>query len=239
MSPLVQSKLLRLLQEQRFERVGGNETITTDVRIITATHRDLEDMTERGLFRPDLFYRLNGFAIMLPPLRERGEDIHLLIDAFLNRYSRELGKDVRQISPEALEKLVEYPWPGNVRELQSVLRKGILNASGTVLLAEFLPEEVRGGPKPKRVESDNGSGPGDLNGYFDERIQTRSGNLYGEMHSFMERYVLSRVLQLTSGNQSKAAEILGITRGSLRNKIHSLGIAIDHVVHLDKRSHEE
>jgi two-component system nitrogen regulation response regulator GlnG len=234
MSPLVQSKLLRLLQEQRFERVGGNETISTDVRIITATNRNLEEMTEQGQFRPDLFYRLNGFAILLPPLRERGDDIYLLIDAFLRRYSKELGKDIQRIAPDALQRLLEYSWPGNVREFQSVLRKGLLNASGPVLLAEFLPDEVRDGPRPKR-EHENGSVPGDLNRYFDDRLQAHSGSLYAEMQAFMERFVLTRVLQITVGNQSKAAEMLGITRGSLRNKIHALGISIDHVIHVDKK----
>src|SRR5438045_4778379 len=143
MAPLMQAKLLRLLQEQRFERVGGNETIKTDVRIIAATNSDLESMVTDGKFRPDLYYRLNGFTIKVPPLRERGDDLLLLIEAFLSRYSQELGKALQRVSPEALKILVEYSWPGNVRELQSMLRKALLNMTGSVLVPEFLPEEVR------------------------------------------------------------------------------------------------
>src|SRR4051812_9802505 len=143
MPPLMQAKLLRMLQEQRFERVGGNETIKTDVRIIAATNNDLESMTAAGPFRPDLYYRLNGFTIKVPPLRERGDDLLLLIEAFLSRYSQELGKSLQRVSPEALKILVEYSWPGNVRELQSMLRKALLNMTGSVLVPEFLPDEVR------------------------------------------------------------------------------------------------
>src|SRR4051812_7171229 len=143
MAPLSQAKLLRLLQEQRFERVGGNETIKTDVRIIVATNRDLEAMIAAGTFRPDLYYRLNGFTIKVPPLRDRGDDLLLLIEAFLSRYSQDLGKQLQRVSPESLKILVEYPWPGNVRELQSMLRKALLNLTGPVLIPEFLPEEIR------------------------------------------------------------------------------------------------
>src|SRR5439155_26040344 len=124
------------LQEQRFERVGGNETIKTDVRIIVATNRDLETMIANSTFRPDLYYRLNGFTIKVPPLRERGEDLLLLIEAFLGRYSRELGKQLQRVSPEALKILVEYSWPGNVRELQSMLRKALLNLIGPDVVAD-------------------------------------------------------------------------------------------------------
>ena len=145
MTPLVQSKVLRVLQEQRFERVGGNETISTDVRIIAATNRDLESMTGKGEFRPDLYYRLNGFSIKLPPLRERPEDIVVLLEHFLRRFSRELGKEVCDVSPEALECMMHYRWPGNVREFQSVLKQAILQAIGPVLLPGFLPPAIRGG----------------------------------------------------------------------------------------------
>src|SRR4029077_16242341 len=122
MSPLVQGKLLRLLQEQRFERVGGNQTIETDVRIIAATHRDLEAMSNAGTFRADLYYRLNGFTIAIPPLRERGDDIVLLLERFFNQFARQLKKDVQGIAPDALKLLHDYPWPGNVREMQSAVR---------------------------------------------------------------------------------------------------------------------
>src|SRR5262245_25317775 len=234
MAPLSQAKLLRLLQEQRFERVGGNETIKTDVRIIVATNRDLEAMIADSTFRPDLYYRLNGFTIKVPPLRERSDDLLLLIEAFLARFSKELGKQVQRVSPEALKILVDYPWPGNVRELQSMLRKALLNLTGPVLIPEFLPEEIRNySAAPAAGAAGGSSGEGlasDLTGLVTSRLENGSENLYGEALEFMERYVVTRVLQMTGGNQSKAAKILGITRGSLRNKTHALGIKIGQVV---------
>src|SRR5947209_331038 len=136
----LQAKILRLLQEQAFERVGGNETIRTDVRLIAATHRDLKMWSEEGKFRPDLYHRLNVFAIHLPPLRERGDDLPLLVQFYLRRVGRELGREVREVAPEALERLRGYGWPGNIRELQSALKQALLRASGSVLLPAFLPE---------------------------------------------------------------------------------------------------
>jgi DNA-binding NtrC family response regulator len=229
--------VLRVLQEQRFERVGGNETITTDVRIIAATNRDLEAMTNKGEFRPDLYYRLNGFSIKLPPLRDRTEDIVVLVEHFLHRFSQELGKDVVDVSPEALELLMHYRWPGNVREFQSVLKQAILQAIGPVLVPGFLPAAVRDG-------TNNGSGephaqPGEvaaLENFIDSRIQAHSTDLYAEMLAYVERIVLTRVLRHTNANQSTAAKLLGITRGSLRNKIRTLGIRIDQVVNVSERS---
>src|ERR1700758_824390 len=135
----LQAKVLRLLQEQAFERVGGNETIRTDVRLIAATHRDLRAWCAEGKFRPDLYYRLGVFTIHLPPLRERGDDLPLLVRHYLRRFSRELGREVRQVAPEALERLCAYSWPGNIRELQSVLKQALLRANGSVLLPAFLP----------------------------------------------------------------------------------------------------
>ena len=234
MAPLVQAKLLRLLQEQRFERVGGNETIQTDVRIITATNQDLEAMTGAGTFRSDLYYRLNGFTIKLPPLRERGDDLLLLIEAFLSRYARELEKPLQRVSPDALKILLEYSWPGNVRELQSMLRKSLLNLTGPVLMPEFLPEEIRSGDRAKLnggfTTDASAEAIRDLGHFLEARLAAGSENIYAEAVEFMERYVVTRVLQSTAGNQSKAAKLLGITRGSLRNKTHALGIKIGQVV---------
>src|SRR4030095_501558 len=178
MSPLVQAKLLRLLQEQRFERVGGNTTIQTDVRIITATNRNLEAMTEEGQFRSDLHYRLNGFMIKLPPLRERGDDLLLLIEAFLSRYSQELGKPLQRVSPDAMKILLEYSWPGNIRELQNILRKSLLNLSGPILMPQFLPLEVRqpaqtGSGEQAGGPSDSGLGH-DLAPFLTERLAAGS-----------------------------------------------------------------
>lgn len=230
MSPLVQGKLLRILQDQTFERVGGNETIRTDVRIITATNRHLEQMVEAGTFRSDLYYRLNGFAIDLPPLRERGDDILLILERFLGRFARELNKDVQGISPEALKLLTEYSWPGNVRELQSVLKKSLLYATGPVLTAESLPEEIRAGSVKSHANGGNGA---ELDHFIESRIRAKSTNLYAESIELLERRLLASVLRANQGRQTRAAEMLGITRGSLRKKIRTLGITIDPQVNVE------
>ena len=227
MSPMLQSKVLRLLQEKQFERVGGNKTIKVDVRIIAATHRDLENMPEEK-FRSDLYYRLNGFVITLPPVRDRGDDLLILIDHFLKRFNRELAKQVQGLSPEALNLMMRYGWPGNVRELQSVLRQAMLQSTGPVLIADFLPGDVRSG----RRRSGGGSpeAAADLGRFIRERLEANSKDLYSESIEFLEAALIRRVLTATGGNQSRASEILGIARGSLRNKIRSLGISIDRVV---------
>jgi two-component system nitrogen regulation response regulator GlnG len=227
MSPMLQSKVLRLLQEKQFERVGGNKTIKVDVRIIAATHRDLEGMPEEK-FRSDLYYRLNGFVITLPPVRDRGDDLLILIDHFLKRFNRELGKAVQGLSPEALNLMMRYGWPGNVRELQSVLRQAMLQSTGPVLIADFLPPDVR---SSRRRDGEGPSGSNaDLGRFIRERLENDSKDLYAESIEFLESALIGRVLTATGGNQSRASEILGIARGSLRNKIRSLGISIDRVV---------
>jgi two-component system nitrogen regulation response regulator GlnG len=236
MTPLVQSKMLRVLQDQRFERVGGNESIKTDVRIITATNRDLEEMVEEGKFRPDLFYRLNGFTIKLPALRERSDDILLLLEHFLGRFNRELGRNVCDISPDALDLLMQYSWPGNVRELQAVVKQALLQATGPVLMPEFFPEEVRAGGRSGSLagaSADVGRCT-EFESYIDKQLRGGSEDLYAEALAHMERMLLTRVLRHTDGNQSKAAKILGITRGSLRNKIRTLRITIDQVVGVEE-----
>jgi two-component system nitrogen regulation response regulator GlnG len=233
MSPLMQSKVLRVLQDQQFERVGGTQTIQTDVRIITATNRDLEDMVSKGRFREDLYYRLNGFTIKIPPLRERKQDILLLLEWFLARFRKELGKDVHGFSPDALEILLNYSWPGNVRQLQSVLKQAIVQATGPVLLVDFLPVELQS-PEIAAGEPDDPQERCDLSALIEDRLRAGSNNLYSEALEAMERTLIATVLQNTQGNQSKAAEILGITRGSLRNKIRQLGICIDHRIKLQE-----
>src|SRR5260221_1226321 len=142
MPPALQAKMLRLLQEQAFERIGGNETVRTDVRLIAATHRDLTAWSAEGKFRPDLYYRLGVFTIHLPPLRERGDDLPLLVHHYLRRFGPALGRDVQEIAPEAMERLRAYPWPGNIRELQSVLKRALLRSTGPVLVPAFLPEPL-------------------------------------------------------------------------------------------------
>lgn len=239
MSPLVQSKVLRLLQQQEFERVGGNETIHADVRIIAATNRDLEEMVSQGKYRADLYYRLNGYTIRLPPLRDRGDDILFLMELFLTRFARQMGKEVQGLAPQAQELLVDYSWPGNVRELQSVLRKALLQTTGPVILPDFLPEEIRAAPRPSSAPSEDGLPPSNLGPFLDERLNARSTDLYSETLALMESYLLTRVLRFTGGNQSKAAQMLGITRGSLRNKIHALGISIGQVIQLEEDASED
>jgi two-component system nitrogen regulation response regulator GlnG len=238
MSPLVQSKVLRILQEQRFERVGGNQTIKTDVRIIAATNRDLEAMVADGTYRPDLYYRLNGYSIDLPPLRERGDDIVLLTEQFIARYARELEKEVHGVSPQALEALIAYPWPGNIRELQGVIKKALIQATGPVVVPEFLPNEVLAAQKNSAAR-DERLPPSDLAAFLDEKLHSDADNVYGQSLEMMERYLLARVLRLTGGNQSKAARILGITRGNLRNKLHTLGMSIGQVLQFEQEAAEE
>ena len=165
MSPIIQGKVLRLLQEQKFERVGGNEIVETNVRIITATNRPLERMVEEGTFREDLLYRLNGFTIQLPPLRERIEDIPLLLEYFFRRAKHDMCRpELEGLSPEAFDLLQQYDWPGNVRQLQSVVRQSVLNTTGTVIAAINLPDFVR------EVSNNRShlSSHGDLSNGFDQ-----------------------------------------------------------------------
>ncbi|MCC7086976.1 MAG: sigma-54-dependent Fis family transcriptional regulator [Pirellulales bacterium] len=238
MSPVMQSKVLRVLQEQRFERVGGTSTIQTDLRIIAATNRNLDQMVAKGEFREDLFYRLNGFTIRLPALRERKDDVLALLEWFLARFRNELRKDVHGISPEALEMLIQYSWPGNVRQLQSVLKQAMVQATGPVLIAEFFPPELHTAEANKSLAADDVEGRLPLEKLVEERLRAGSREIYAEALEAMERTLLTMVLSQTAGNQSRAAEALGITRGSLRNKIRSLGITIGRTIHLDEEKEE-
>ena len=227
MTPLMQSKVLRALQDKRFERVGGNETIESNVWIVAATNRNLEAMIAGGQFRADLYYRLNGYPIALPPLRERGSDIPLLVEHFLGRFNRDLNKTLPTVSPEAMDILVHYAWPGNVRELQSTLRQAMLQATGPVLLPEFLPAELRGagGGSPAGLpDSDHPMKV--LVGFIQEQIRKGTVSLYADSVAQLERVLLDCVLHHSAGNQSQAAEILGITRGTLRSKLREHGIRI-------------
>jgi two-component system nitrogen regulation response regulator GlnG len=234
LSPLVQTKILRLVQEQEFERLGGDEVIHTDVRLLAATNRDLEALVAEGRFRQDLYFRLSVYSIHLPPLRERGEDIGLLVQHYLRRFNRELGRDVQGIAPEALTLLQRYPWPGNVRELQSVLKQALLQATGPILTPDLLPASLRKSNghataplgSPLQSAPAGNTHPFSLERFIDERLQAGSEDLYAETLHSMERVLLTRVLQHTGGSQLRAAKILGITRGSLRRKLRELGITI-------------
>src|SRR4029077_4078082 len=173
----LQAKMLRVLQEQAFERVGGNETVGTDVRLIAATHRDLEAWSAEGKFRPDLYYRLGVFTIHLPPLRQRADDLPLLVHHYVHRFNRELSRDVREVSPEAMERLCNYTWPGNIRELQSVLKQALLCATGPVLVPAFLPESV-GGPHTTVVATTEDDGVLRVGPFLRERIEAGSKQIY-------------------------------------------------------------
>jgi two-component system nitrogen regulation response regulator GlnG len=225
MPPALQSKILRVLQEQQLQRVGGNETIPIDVRVIAATNRDLEQALADGAFRPDLYYRLNVFSIHLPPLREHHEDLPQLVEHLVGKLARELLQPVRRVAPEVSPILARYPWPGNVRELQSVLKQAILQATGPVLMPEHLPASVRE-PQPARPLTwacDRGRWAE----FVANELTAQPPELYAKALELMERTVIPLVLQHTLGNQTAAAELLGITRASLRFKIRTLRIDVD------------
>jgi nitrogen regulation protein NR(I) len=237
MTPAMQSKLLRVLQDQTFERMGGNETIRTDVRVLAATNANLEEAVTRGRFRRDLYYRLSVFTIHLPALRARGRDLDLLAQHYLRRFARELGKDVCGVAPEVLEVLRCHSWPGNVRELQSVLKQSLLKATGPVLLPDFLPPALTGLPRstersgePEDPALTGGQHDAGLEQFINGRLQAGTEDLYAESLRRMERQLLTHVLRHTAGNQLQAARLLGITRGSLRTKVRELGIRIDRTV---------
>jgi two-component system response regulator AtoC len=219
----LQAKILRLLQEQAFERVGGNETVRTDVRLIAATHRDLKAWSAEGKFRPDLYYRLGVFTICLPPLRERGDDLLMLVRHYLRRFNRELEREVREVAPETLERLSSYSWPGNIRELESVLKQALLQARGSTLLPAFLPEPVGSpselSPTIRREES------GIEAFTVRHRIAPDVRELYADAHRQLDRLLLPRVLDLTRGSQHQAALLLGIARQTLRLKLRELGLS--------------
>ena len=225
MAPMTQTKILRLLQEQSFERIGGVETVKTNVRLIAATNADLESLVSSGRFRKDLFFRLNVFTIRIPPLCDRGEDIPLLVDYYVRRSARELNRSTPSVAPEAMELLARYKWPGNVRELQSTMKQAILQTTeGGIVLVDHLPANLQ---NPK-TESDNLTNGSSMlwDRFVNERIAANTENLYREGQELMEREVIMRVLLHTEGNQVQAARILGITRGSLRTKIRTLNISI-------------
>ncbi|MGE0396437.1 MAG: sigma-54-dependent transcriptional regulator [Kofleriaceae bacterium] len=238
---MLQAKVLRLLQEQVFERVGGNETVRTNVRVIAATHHDLEKRVAEGKFRLDLFYRLGVFRVHLPPLRERGEDLPLLAHQYVRRFSRELGREVRDIAPETMERLSAYHWPGNIRELQSVLKQAVLRAHGFTMLPGSLPELSSAPPAPEALRPPVALAPApvaldvaiDVATFVRDRLQAGSVNLYSDTRNFVDRFLLARVLEHTKGNFSAAAEVLGISRQTMRMKLRALGITVGHSVELD------
>ena len=228
----LQAKILRLLQEQTFERVGGNETVRTNVRLIAASHRDLKALSAEGKFRPDLYYRLSVFTIQLPPLRERGEDLVMLVQYYLQRFSRELGRDVEAADPETIARLRNYHWPGNIRELQSVLMQALLQARGSILLPTFLPE-LSTAPSDAPATTNANL---DLEAFIRQGLRPESRDLYSESHALLDRFLLARVLEYTGGSQHKAARLLGIARQTLRIKLRDLGLHVAQSVEADEEN---
>ena len=197
----VQVKLLRVLEERKFERVGGEETIEVDVRIVAATNRDLPKAIAAGSFREDLFYRLNVVSIEVPPLRERREDIELLVAAFLKEFSEENGKRVEAIEPKARAALLAFDWPGNVRQLRNTIESAVVLARGPVIGLDDLPMNVRG-------ETGGSS------------VSVPVGATLAEA----ERDLIRATLAREGGNKSRAADILGIGRKTLHRKLQEYGL---------------
>jgi two-component system response regulator PilR (NtrC family) len=207
---LMQVKLLRVLQDKEFKRVGGTEDIRVDVRIISATNKDLDEAVKEKRFREDLFYRLNVIQIKLPPLRERKEDIPILANHFLKKYSEELNKNILKISPEALQILLRYEYPGNVRELQNIIERAVALESSQELtahnLSSYLSEQPLLGKGPIDIEIPN------------EGIDLE------KMVEDLERTLLVKALDKTKGIKKKAAELLHINFRSMRYRLEKYGL---------------
>ncbi len=206
MSPSTQVKILRVLQEREFERVGGNELIHVNVRIISATNKDLEEAIKKGEFREDLYYRLSVFPIVIPPLRERKEDIPLLAQFFLKKYSDREEKNVQEVSPDALELLMAYNWPGNVRELENAIERAVILASGEQILPKDLPANVRAIGEKKMAEPSTGP----LSNWIEK----------------LEEEALRKALLESEGNVSLTARKLGIGRATIYRKAKKYGLPI-------------
>jgi len=216
--PEMQVKLLRVLQESSFERIGGIQTIDVDVRLVAATNRDLAIEVEEGRFREDLYYRLNVVPIQLPPLRERPEDIPLLLVEMLQRYNKRLGREIRGLSPEATLAFGSYAWPGNVRELENVLERLVLFSEGDEIPLDLLPDEMKSGTS---------SAPGvaamtRLDRGLTGRISMKE--LVKETTAQVERKLIVQALDQTNGNVTRASQLLMISRKSLQNKMKEFNL---------------
>jgi two-component system nitrogen regulation response regulator GlnG len=221
-----QTKMLRLLQDQTFERVGGQETIHTRVRIVAATNQDLERRIVEGHFRADLFYRLRGVSIHVPPLRERAEDIPELCHHFLYLFNRELELNIQGLDPETLLCLRRYRWPGNVREMQGVLKEAMLRTTGTLLLPESLPPTIHTPSPLPTSQSSHETEQFDLNAIIETCLARGDDNLHSRIMEVMERVLFKRVLQETNGHLGHACERLGLNRSTLRYKLRELGLSL-------------
>lgn len=201
-----QVRLLRVLQEREFERVGGNETVQVDVRVIAATNRDLEKMMEGGEFREDLFYRLHVISVRIPPLRDRRGDIPPLVSHFTSRYASENGKEIQGVSKETMDILMKYDYPGNVRELENAIERAVVMTRGTLIVTEDLPIHIR-------IAQSEANSP----------YKVEDGSL-SEIIGNLERHLIADALAKARGNQSKAAEALGISERNLRYKLKKYGM---------------
>jgi len=222
----LQAKLLRVLQEREFTRVGGREAIRADVRIIAATNQDLEAAGRAGRFREDLFFRLNVVRILVPPLRERRGDIPELIEFFIDKVNRELGTTIVGVSDEAREALMRHTWPGNVRELENALLRAAVLARGRTLV----PEDFALAGQPRQCAAEALPLDEAVRRRLAELLQADATAAAGDLHAMLisavERPLIELVLERAGGNQVKAAEMLGINRNTLRKKITELGIEI-------------
>ena len=207
----LQVKLLRVLQEGQFERVGGANTIKVDVRVISATNKNIEDLIKEGKFREDLFYRLNVVNIQLPPLRERKEDISILISEFLKKYLKETDKTNLEFSKEALDLLMKYNYPGNIRELENIVHHSIVLSRNEIISTEDLPIGIKTPGSEK-----------DLDSCFEE------GTSLTDKVELLERTLITSALKKTSGNQTAAAKLLGISERNLRYRLEKWGVKGKH-----------
>jgi transcriptional regulator with GAF, ATPase, and Fis domain len=222
----LQGKILRVLQEQEIQRLGGNETIQVDVRIVSATHRDLKKMMAEGKFREDLYYRLNTFPIVIPPLRERDTDVPLLVNHFLKKYQA-LGKGtVKRVSPDAMRRLLSYHWPGNVRELESAIERAIILAESEVIEEENLAHEI-----VHPLGSGSSYGGIDLPEILEKDKAARSASATTENLLTLDEsasWQIRQALQKSNGRISGtrgAAQLLGINPNTLRSRMRKLGIS--------------
>ncbi len=217
-----QAKVLRVLQDCSFERLGANKTIRADVRFITATNKDLESLMKEGKFREDLYYRLNVVSIQIPSLRERKEDIPEMVEYFLAKYGKEFHKEGLQIPSEALRKFQEYDWPGNVRELENTIKKAIILGKGSVLLPEhggvFVKTPLTGGSDLRTQLQDL------LERMIRQGLSGNKDSLYADVITEVERTLIQETLRQANGNQTQTARLLGISRPTLKEKIEKLGI---------------
>jgi Nif-specific regulatory protein len=227
MSPRVQVKVLRVLQENEFEPVGGTRTLRADVRIVAATNTDLKEAIRQGRFRQDLYYRLHVVPIHLPPLRERREDIPLLVDHFLEKYNRENSKNVTKISREVLDRLLEYSWPGNVRELENCIEHAVVMSPGKTLSLSLLPAEILADNSSRPVRSGlPARGTEDEMRALIERLYKtpeESVGAMGQLHELTERIIISAALEAGMSQRTLAAK-LGISRTTLRKRLETYGL---------------